>query len=307
MIRLGIPSKGRLQEKSFQVFRTVGINISKSGSERTYQTDVAGANNIEVRLLQASEIPAQLESGVLHLGITGQDLVEEQIPNWHETIAVARKLDFGFADMVVAVANCWIDVTSMADLDDVAMEFQQTYNRPLRVATKYHAITRNFFGQYSIRNYRIIDSQGATEGTIASQTADVIVDITSSGDTLRANNLKVLDDGIIMKSQACLFQSLTAQWSPQDHETLQNLQDQFKMYDLGQQYSLVSAYFRQVPDIVQATFGIEEQNGWIAIRIRTKDLAETLQLLKDNGAEHIDVSDISMMYQGISLPDIDVL
>lgn len=307
MIKLGVPSKGRLQEKTFQVFEAVGLKISKSGSDRTYQTDVSGIENIQVHLMQAGEIPAQLNSGDLHLGVTGEDLVQETVPDWQTKIGVVRALGFGRADMVVAVANCWIDVTCMADLDDIALQFRDIYNRPLRVATKYHTLTRQFFNQHGIQNYRIVDSQGATEGTIASHTADVIVDITSSGSTLQANNLKILNDGVIMRSQACLLASLTAGWSEQDEWTFQNLQDRFHMQELGQKYCCISAKFAHVPEHIQALAMCQVVDNWVYARALKSDLQDTLAALKEGGAEYIDVSDVGMAHKRKIVPNIDIL
>jgi ATP phosphoribosyltransferase len=122
-------------------------------------------------------------------------------------------LGFGFADVVVAVPRAWIDVATMADLDDVCTAFHARHHRRLRVATKYIALTRSFFAAHGIADYRIVESLGATEGAPAGGLAEAIVDITTTGATLAANDLRILDDGVILKSQAQLAASLRAKWS----------------------------------------------------------------------------------------------
>lgn len=310
MIRLGIPSKGRLQEKSIAAFEHIGLTIKKSGNERTYAADITGIDNTEVLLLQAGEIPAQLESGELHLGITGEDLIHERIVDWSRKIRIVRPLGFGHADLVVAVPNCWIDATHMSDLDDIAIELRRKSKRPLRVATKYHHLTQYFFDMHGIANYRIIDSQGATEGTIASHAAEVIVDITSSGDTLRANHLKILSNGLILKSQACLCSSQTADWSEEDKTTLSDMQDRFSAYDLAQNYCLLTAKFARVPSVVlekyKSSVANHESSTWISVRILKSTITEVMHDLKISGAEHIEVAELSMMYKKPAIPAIDI-
>jgi len=156
-----------------------------------------------------------LASGEVHLGITGEDLIRESGPDAAERIALLQPLGFGFADVVVAVPRAWIDVATMADLDDVCTAFHARHHRRLRVATKYLALTRDFFAAHGIADYRIVESLGATEGAPAAGLAEAVVDITTTGATLDANNLRVLDDGVILKSQAQLAASLKAQWSKQ--------------------------------------------------------------------------------------------
>src|SRR5215813_1570459 len=145
--------------------------------------------------------PPTLRAAV-HLGVTGEDLVRESIPDADRRVLLIDALGFGYANVVVAVPQAWIDVRSMADLDDVATAFRLKHERKMRVATKYVNLTRAFFSTHAITDYRIVESSGATEGAPAAGTAELIVDITSTGATLAANGLKVLDDGVILRSQA---------------------------------------------------------------------------------------------------------
>ena len=164
-------------------------------------------------LLSASEIASSLISGDVHLGVTGEDLLREQAPELAGRIHLIKPLGFGFANVVVAVPQYWIDVSTMADLDDVCAAFAQKHRRRLRVATKYVQLTRSFFAHMGISDYRIVESAGATEGAPAAGTAEAIVDITTTGATLAANGLKILEDGTILESQAQLAASLTADWN----------------------------------------------------------------------------------------------
>jgi ATP phosphoribosyltransferase len=208
MITLAIPSKGRLKEQALEVLAKAGLGVSLPGDERSYRARIEGAEGIEVAFLSASEIAGEIGQGAVDLGITGEDLVRESLADWEARAEIVARLGFGNADVVVAVPDIWLDVDTMADLDDVAADFRQRHGRRLRIATKYWRLTQQFFSQkHGIQVYRIVESLGATEGAPAAGLADVIVDITTSGSTLRANHLKVLGDGLVLRSQACLVAS----------------------------------------------------------------------------------------------------
>jgi ATP phosphoribosyltransferase len=209
---LAVPSKGRLQENATAFFGRAGLSFVKSRGERDYRGTIAGVEGAEVAFLSASEIVAQLASGAVHLGITGEDLVREQVADADAAVAMLTPLGFGQANVVVAVPQAWIDVASMADLDDVASLMRSRQGRKLRVATKYVNLTRRFFAQHGLADYRIVESLGATEGAPAAGTAEIVVDITTTGSTLAANALKVLDDGVMLASEANLVASLNAPW-----------------------------------------------------------------------------------------------
>ena len=211
---LAIPSKGRLMEQATEVFQKAGLAVRKVGHARGYRGEIEGLPDIDVVYVSSSEIAAALKDGSVHLGITGEDLVRETISDADTRVTFLKKLGFGFADVVVAVPNCWIDVTTVADLSAIAMPFRRAHGRWPRVATKYLNLTRRFFAAKGFGDYRIVESLGATEGTPAAGTAEFIVDITTSGETLRANSLRILDDGVILKSQANLIASNMASWTP---------------------------------------------------------------------------------------------
>lgn len=219
MIRLGVPSKGRLMEKTFQWFGARGLTLSRTDNDREYAGQVEGAD-IALVLLSAGEIPRELSAGRIHLGVTGSDLVREKLTRWADRVEVVARMGFGHADLILAVPRAWIDVDTLDDLDAAAAQFRATHGHRLRIATKYHRLVREFLQSNGVADYQLVDSQGATEGTVLNHTAEVIADITSTGETLRANHLKVLSDGMIHDSQATLFRSRTAALDADQQATL---------------------------------------------------------------------------------------
>ena len=181
MLTLAIPSKGRLKDNCNAWFASAGVTMEQTVGARGYRASFAGFPDVEVMLLSASEIASSLLAGDIHLGITGEDLLREEAPELTGRMHLIKPLGFGFADVVVAVSGYWIDVSTMADLDDVCAAYAATHRRRLRVATKYAQLTRSFFAQARISDYRIVPSAGATEGAPAAGTAEVIVDITPRG------------------------------------------------------------------------------------------------------------------------------
>jgi ATP phosphoribosyltransferase len=208
-----VPSKGRLQETVHAFFARAGLPLVQSRGARDYRGTIAGVPGVEVLYLSASEIAGELGRGAAHFGVTGEDLIRESVPEPDRRVLLLQKLGFGGANVVVAVPAAWIDVRTMADLDDVAAGVRHRHGRRLRVATKYVNLTRSFFAGHGLGDYRIVESLGATEGAPASGAADAIVDITTSGATLAANGLKVIEDGLILKSEANLVAALGADWT----------------------------------------------------------------------------------------------
>src|SRR5437667_9793368 len=162
---------------------------------------------------------------MVHFGVTGEDLVREMIPDADSKVILIEGLGFGHANVVVAVPQAWIDVHGMADLDDVATAFRLRHERKMRLATKYANLARDFFSQHGVTDYRIVESSGATEGAPAAGTAELIVDITTTGATLAANGLKVIEDGVILRSQANLVAARAANWSPAARESARMVLD----------------------------------------------------------------------------------
>jgi ATP phosphoribosyltransferase len=209
---LAVPSKGRLQENAAAFFSRAGLEFAPGRGARDYRGAIADLPGVEVLFLSASEIVGQLAGGAAHLGVTGEDLVREQVADADSRLALLAPLGFGNANVVVAAPQAWIDVRTMADLEDVAASYHARRGERMRVATKYVNLTRRFFAEKGVGDYRIVESLGATEGAPAAGAAELIVDITTTGATLAANALKVLDDGVILRSQANLVASLRAPW-----------------------------------------------------------------------------------------------
>lgn len=222
-VKLGVPSKGRLMEKTFEWFGERGITLSRTGSDREYAGAVKGVDGIELVLLSAGEIPRELAAGRIHLGVTGTDLVREKLGQWDQQVQELAELGFGHADLIIAVPNCWVDVDTLDDLDAAAAAFRAAHGFRLRIATKYHRLVREFLRDNGVADYQLVDSQGATEGTVKNETAEAVADITSTGDTLRANHLKILSDGLMLKSQATLFRSRKAPLDTKERAALQAL------------------------------------------------------------------------------------
>lgn len=222
-LTLAVPSKGRLEELTRDWFAARGLTITRPGGARSYLGAVEGMPDITVRFFPASEIARELIRGNIDLGVTGLDLIHETSEQGPQSVLRAGELDFGHADVVVAIPDAWIDVTHMHDLADVASDFRSRHGRWLRIATKYITITRQHFARAGIAEYRIVESLGATEAAPASGVADIIVDITSTGSTLTANALRVLEDGVMLRSQACLFASRPANVSAERDLALADL------------------------------------------------------------------------------------
>ena len=216
-VKLGVPSKGRLMEKTFDWFGARGVQLMRAGSAREYAARVEGVAGLELVLLAAAEIPRELQAGRIHLGVTGSDLVRETLAAWDSQVDALAGLGFGQADLIVAVPRAWVDVDTLDDLDAAAAAFRAAHGHRLRIATKYHRLVREFLQEHGVADYLLVDSQGATEGTVKNLTAEAIADITSTGETLRANHLKILADGLVHRSEATLFRARAAAWG--DGET----------------------------------------------------------------------------------------
>ena len=216
MLKLAIPSKGRLMEQCFDWFSARGVTLARDGSEREYAVSVQGIDGVIIVPLSAGEIPRELAAGRVHLGVTGRDMIRERLALWETQVEELSEMGFGYADLVLAVPKFWIDCESVDDLDAVAARFRAAHGFRLRIATKYHRLVRDYLTEKAVADYQIVDSQGATEAVVKHQTAEAIADITTSGATLEANHLRRLADGPILESQACLMASRVADWSTAD-------------------------------------------------------------------------------------------
>ncbi len=220
---IAIPSKGRLKEQVDGWLSDCGLMLRMAGGARGYSASLDGFDDVQVRLASASDIASALNIGEIHLGVTGEDLLREAGDGAETGVMLLAALGFGRADLVVAAPKSWVDVETMADIDDVAHLYLARTGRRLRVATKYLTQTREFFAKHGIADYRLAESGGATEGAPAAGAAELVVDITTTGATLAANGLKILSDGLILKSQAHLAAGLGARWDADHLRTCRRL------------------------------------------------------------------------------------
>jgi len=222
-IKIGVPSKGRLMDLTFDWFATRGVTMRRTGAEREYSGAVDGVSGVDLVLLSASEIPREMAAGRIHMGVTGTDLVFEKLADPLAQVEVLSEMGFGHADLIIAVPECWVDVETLDDLDAVAAAFRADHGFRLRIATKYHRLVRDFLRQQGVADYQLVDSQGATEGTVRNLTAEAVADITSTGETLRANHLKILEIEPVLRSQATLFRARSADWDAATLDVLAQL------------------------------------------------------------------------------------
>lgn len=289
---LAVPSKGRLQENAAAFFARAGLGFVQPRGERNYRGAIKGLGDVEIAFLSASEIVSQLASGGAHLGITGEDLIREQIADVPGSVELLTTLGFGQANVVVAVPQAWIDVARMSDLDDIAEDMRVKAGRKLRVATKYINLTRRFFADNGVTDYRIVESLGATEGAPAAGTAEVIVDITTTGATLAANALKVLDDGVILASEANLVASLKATWGPRARKAARAILTRIAAEEVGREVHEIRARLetvdRSFADALVSNhnarlpFGLDAPGGILTIhcpRAASFDLVDDLRTL----------------------------
>ncbi len=205
IITIGLPSKGRLKEDSINFFKKNNLEPTSSGGERNYFAQIESLPNFKIIYLHAKEIIQRLGDDTIDVGISGLDLLKESSTNLQKKIEVKKKLNFGVADVVIAVPNDWIDVQTIADLEEVSFDFRDKKNIRLRVATKYPNLTNNFLVSKGVTQYKLVPSLGATETYPFIGSSEIITDITSTGKTLKDNNLRILKDGFILNSRACLL------------------------------------------------------------------------------------------------------
>ncbi|MEM9205730.1 MAG: ATP phosphoribosyltransferase [Pseudomonadota bacterium] len=300
-LSIAVPSKGRLEENARQFFARAGLSLTRGRGARDYRGGIDGYANIEVSYLSASEIARGLADGGLHVGITGLDLVQETVPDHEAALVPLIPLGFGHADVVIAVPEAWIDVDTVADLSDVSILMRQRDGRVPRIATKYLTLTRRYLaglGMADHRDYRLIESAGATEGAPASGTADLIVDITTTGSTLRANGLKVLSDGTILKSQAHLVASLRAEWGDAELSSLKAVLSRIDAEARARTTRIVTAIAEdklvaQISEIVDADpFISPGPTGEMMLRFQlpAADVLATADRMREAGARHISIT-----------------
>ena len=206
-IKIGIPSKGRLRKDVLNIFKKNKLNLISERGERDLLGSIKQFKNIKILYLHAREIIERLGDGSLDIGFSGFDLLKESEINTQKKINVLKRYNFGKATLVVAIPDPWIDVQTVADLEEIAFEFKDKKKKRLRVATKYPNLTREFLFSKGVTQFKLVNSLGATEAYPFTESSEIITDITSTGETLKANNLRILKDGEILKSEACMMVS----------------------------------------------------------------------------------------------------
>ncbi len=303
---LAVPAKGRLQENAEAFFARAGLTLIKPRGARDYRGAITGLDGVEIAYLSASEITSQLAAGAVHLGVTGEDLVREMIPDADKRVVLIEGLGFGFANVVVAVPQAWIDVRTMADVDDVATGFRRHHDRKMRVATKYMNLTRDFFSAHGVIDYRIVESSGATEGAPAAGTAEMIVDITTTGATLAANGLKVIEDGTILRSQANLVASRGAAWEKNERDLARIILDRVSAQARARAFREVRARFPAGTDMlvenakrkfnIETPFGGPSSSGMLILHCPPDQVYALTSFLRENGAEAVAVADLDYVF-----------
>ena len=303
---IAVPAKGRLQENAEAFFARAGLELVKPRGARDYRGTIAGLPGVDVAYLSAAEITQLLAQGAVHFGVTGEDLVREMIVHADAQVVFIDALGFGHANVVVAVPQAWIDVHTMADLDDVATAFRLKHDRKMRVATKYVNLTRAFFSAHGVTDYRIMESSGATEGAPAAGTAELVVDITTTGATLAANALKVIEDGVILRSQANLVAARAASWDVTARECARIVLDRLAAQTRARAFREVRTRFADCNDAllaearerfgVAAPFGGPTSSGMLTLHCPPARVHALASFLRDKGAENVAVADIDYVF-----------
>ena len=301
---IGVPSKGRLQENTNAFFERAGLPVLQPGGARNYRGRLGGIDGVEIAFLSASEITREIAAGNVHFGVTGLDLVHENIADWGAKVHLVTELGFGYADVVVAVPEAWIDVVTMADLGDVAAEFRARHGHQLRIATKYLNTTRRFFAEHGIADYRNVESLGATEGAPAAGAAEAIVDITTTGATLAANALKILADGVILKSQAHLVASRTAAWSDLARAQARTILDRVSSEARARRSREVRTRLDDAAGAIAAAadlgavapFGVPVPGQPLTLHVPSAKVAALADLLRARGADMVTVSKLDWVF-----------
>ena len=278
-LKLAIPSKGRLKENAENWLARAGFKLRQSGGDRGYTAELKGLPDADVLLLSAREIAQGLIDGSFHIGVTGEDLLHDLSSDLPRDASVIKRLDFGGADVVVAVPAAWLDVNTMSDLEAAGARFRQRHGRRMKVATKYL--------RKSVGEYRLVESAGATEAAPSSGQAEVIVDITSTGATLRANSLKVLDEGVILKSRAALAGSLRADWNAGARDALQKLLSSIEAVESADATSLLMVS-GAVPDSLVSELDLTAmgENSFLSASGKA---VENARRLTDSGVKSVSI------------------
>ena len=300
---LAVPSKGRLQDNTNAFFARAGLNVVQGRGARDYRGTLAGMPGLEIAYLPVADIVTQLAEGRVHMGVVGEDVLREQVHDADSRAVLLAPLGFGNANVVVAVPQAWIDVRTMADLEDVAAIHHARRGRRMRVATKYLRLTREFFARKGVTDYRIVESLGATEGAPVAGTAELIVDITTTGATLAANGLRVLDDGVVLRSEANLVASLRAPWPETIRKTARSILSRIAAEEKARTTREVCGAFLAAPSNLWDALTLFDAlptpgggDGNRRFHCPVENVAELAEWLIEKGAEHVSVTPLDYLF-----------
>ncbi len=266
-IRLAVPSKGHLYDGIVDLLKTAGYKVRRAG-DRQYEATISGHPRFHVVFMRPGDIVTQVQEGRCHLGVTGMDVFAERADEAEAARVIIPDLGYGGCRLVVAVPESWIDVGHVLDLVDLTSEFKAA-GKTFRVSTKYANLTRNYFRKWGIYYYQLIDSDGALELHPTLGIADIIVDLTSSGTTLKDNRLREVDGGTVLDSAATLIghaPSLKALTAEGDSGSLAHLLD--------------------------AIDGVRASEGWLHLEVvggasHSEKAVAAASLLHHRGAQHV--------------------
>jgi ATP phosphoribosyltransferase len=321
VLQLAVPSKGQLHESALSFLEASGLPIRRSGNGREYRGQLGGVFGTGVTFFRADEIPERVDRGNAQLGITGLDLFREQGTSKHRSHMLIPDLGFGRARLVVAVPRAWIDVGTVTDLDEVAVLYRQKHKRGLRMATKFPHLTRDFFASKGIIDYSIVESLGATEGAPTAGSADLIVDLTSSGATLAQNHLKEIADGTVLETQACMIASLDpSRWGERPTAAMQQIVDHIEAHLRAKamvvlrfvalpaqiqeiRQELLLRYHCEVRDdagsfVLKDPFGSNQRMGRFTVMCLRDALYSVVAYLRAAGSPEVTVEPCQLVFQG---------
>lgn len=328
MLRIALPSKGELEEPTLAFLQACGLSVDRPNA-RQYMAAIPALSKTTVLFQRAADIPAKVDEGSVDLGVTGLDVVREYLHEASDTYVLLEDLEFGRCDLVVAAPETWIDVSSMADLVEVAEEMR-TRGQELRVATKYPRLVREFLLRKELNYFTLVASTGAIEVAPTMGFADIIADLSSSGTTLRENGLKTLVDGTILSSQACLIGNLPA--LRRDHEALETTKRLLEMIEANMRardYFSVTANIRgETPELVAervisqpeaagmrgptvakvySRYGQEQDWFAVTVVVRKHNLLQAVDHLRHIGATSVTVSPPHYVFEGESQAYVQLL
>ena len=317
-LRLAISSDGALYEPTQAFLRACGIGVSRSNPRR-YTANIPALNGVSVLFQRGADITPKVEDGSADLGIVGLDRYLEMRSESGDTSIVIDDLDFGRCKLVLGVPDSWVDVASLADLADVAMEFRQR-GRDIRVVTKYPRLVERFLLRNGINMFSLVASSGTLEAAVAMGFADIIADVSESGVTMRENRLKQISGGAIIKSSACLIGNRRLLRDDADKlERAKTLVDLMEAYLQSQNYYSVTANMRgEAPEELARRLldhaeiaGLRgptiskvysrDGAGWYAVTviIQKDNLANAVNRLRQAGSASVTVSHPNYVFNSV--------